>query len=236
MLFRSGKGTRLKKLKNKNPKCLLKINKKTLLEYQIILAKKFKFKSIILLTGYKSSLINNFLKKKKLFANIKIIKDKKNLGNGSALMNAINYLDDEFFLIYCDILTKINLKKFYTFSKKKNSDLSLVVNKNSNFEDSNLVTLNKNQMINNFYFYPHKKFPKNCYSNEAIFICKKNKLLMIKKKFYEKEADFVKDIIPKLLKKIKIFGYKTSEYIIDCGTPERLEAAKKTFKINSNQK
>lgn len=74
-----GKGTRLKKLKNKNPKCLLKINKKTLLEYQIILAKKFKFKSIILLTGYKSSLINNFLKKKNCLQILKSLKIKKTL-------------------------------------------------------------------------------------------------------------------------------------------------------------
>lgn len=224
-----GKGTRLRSLKINYPKCLLKINKKTLLEHQISLAKKYSFKKIVLLTSYKSSVISKFLKKKNLLKDITIIKDKKRLGNGTALLNAINYFDKEFCLIYCDILTKINLKKFYTFFKKKNSDISLVVNKNNNFKDSNLVTLYQSHEISNFYFYPHKCLPKNYYSNEAIFMCKKKILLNIKKKFYQQRTDFVKDLIPKLFSKIKIFGYKTSEYIIDCGTPLRLKSARSTF-------
>lgn len=224
-----GEGTRLRSLKINYPKCFLKINKKTLLEHQILLAKQYNFKNIILLTSYKSSMISKFLKKKKLFKDIKIIKDKKRLGTGIALLNAINYLDKEFCLIYCDILTRINLNKFYIFFKKKKSDISLVINKNSNFKDSNLVKINKNHEIINLYSYPHKNHPINCYSNEAIFMCKKKIFLNIKKKFSKKRVDFVKDLIPKLFNKIKIFGYKTSEYIIDCGTPLRLEQAKSTF-------
>jgi len=164
-----------------------------------------------------------------LFKNIKIIKDRKRLGTGIALLNALNYLDKEFCLIYCDILTRINLNKFYIFFKKKKSDISLVINKNTNFKDSNLVKINKNHEIINLYSYPHKNHPVNCYSNEAIFMCKKKIFLIIKKKFTKKRTDFVKDLIPKLFNNIKIFGYKTSEYIIDCGTPLRLEQAKSTF-------
>lgn len=224
-----GKGTRLKILKNKYPKCLVKINKKTLLEHQIQLAKKYKFKEIILLTGHKYSIINKFLKKK-LFKKIITVKDKKKLGNGGALLNALEYLENEFCLIYCDILTNINLYKLYLFFKKKKSDFCLVVNKNNNFHDSNLVKFNNNKKITNIYLYPHKKILKDCYSNESIFMCKKNKLVNIKKKFFNKKSDFVKDLIPKLLKISKIFAYKTNEYIIDCGTPERLKEARINFK------
>ena len=70
-------GGRGKRLKKNIPKALIKINNKTILEHQLILAKKHKFKKIILLTGYKSNEIKNFLITKKLFRNITILRDKK---------------------------------------------------------------------------------------------------------------------------------------------------------------
>ena len=133
-------------------------------------------------------------------------------------------------MIYCDILTNIDLYKLYLFFKKKKSDFCLVVNKNNNFHDSNLIKFNNNKIISNIYLYPHKKIPKNCYTNESIFMCKKNKLENIKKKFFNKKSDFVKDLVPELLKTSNISAYKTNEYIIDCGTSERLREARINFR------
>lgn len=225
-----GKGSRLKILKRKYPKGLVKINGITLLEYQILLAQKHQFQNIILLTGYKSSQISLFLQSKKI-KNIKIIKDKKNFGTGGALLNAYSFLEDEFCLIYCDIFTNINLSKMNIFFKKKKADFCLVVNKNNNFHDSNIVTLKKNKLISNFYLYPHESIPKSSYSNEAIFMCKKKKLIIfLKNKYFKKKTDFVRDLVPKLLDKAKIFAYYSKDYIIDCGTPERVKKAKIDFK------
>ena len=225
-------GGRGKRLKKNIPKALIKINNKTILEHQLILAKKHKFKKIILLTGYKSNEIKNFLIKKKLFRNITILRDKKKLGNGSAILNSIEHLEDHFCLIYGDILTNLDLSKMRVFFMGAKSDLSLVVNKNSNFQDSNLVTLKKRNLIKNFYLYPHKKIPKNCYSNEAIFMCKKKIFKIFKKKINNKKIDFVKDMISNLSNNLKIHAYITREYIIDCGTPERVREAKLHFKSN----
>jgi len=111
-----GIGSRLKK---NYPKILVKIKKKTILEYQLELGKKYGYKNFLLLTGYKSKIIEDFLKKKKLLNNINIIKDKKISGTGGALLNAYNYLEKEFFLIYGDIFTNMNLEKMHFFFKKK---------------------------------------------------------------------------------------------------------------------
>ena len=61
-------------------------------------------------------------------------------------------------------------------------------------------------------------------------MCKKNKLVNIKKKFFNKKSDFVKDLVPELLKTSNISAYKTNEYTIDCGTPERLTEARINFR------
>lgn len=225
-----GIGSRLKK---NYPKILVKIKKKTILEYQLELGKKYGYKNFLLLTGYKSKIIEDFLKKKKLLNNINIIKDKKISGTGGALLKAYNYLEKEFFLIYGDIFTNMNLEKMHFFFKKKNCEASLVINKNQNFHDSNLLTINKSKMINKFFFYPHKKIPQNCYSNEAIFMFKKKFFKDLKKSYLNKKLDLVKNILPILNIKKKIYAFKTKEFIIDCGTPERLNSLKNKF-INRN--
>ncbi len=218
-----GIGSRLKK---KYPKVLVQINKKTILEYQLSLFKKYGFKKFLLLTGYKSKMIENFLKEKKLSKNVKIIKDKKKLGTGGALLNSVQFLDREFCLIYGDILTNMNLKKMYLFFKKINGDSCLVINKNNNYKDSNLITIDKEKKVKNFYFYPHKKIPKNSYSNEAIFMFKKRFFKNLNIKHLVNKPDLVKNIFPLVKQKKKVYAFKSNEFIIDCGTSERLKIAR----------
>ena len=158
-----------------------------------------------------------------------IIKDKKILGTGGALLNAYDYLEKEFSLIYGDILTNMNLKKMYIFFKRKKCNSCLVINNNQNYKDSNLLTIYKDRKINKFYFYPHKKIPKNCYSNEAIFMFKKSFFKNFNKNYLVKKPDLIKDILPIIKIKKKIYAFKTNEFITDCGTPERLNAARSKY-------
>lgn len=75
ILLAAGKGTRLpKKLRNK-PKCLVKVNNKTILDHNLKFYNYFKNKIII--TGYKSKELKKFIKKEK-FKEIKNTNYKKN--------------------------------------------------------------------------------------------------------------------------------------------------------------
>ena len=58
---------------------------------------------------------------------------------------------------------------------------------------------------------------------------------MINSKFLKlinrnKNQDFTKHFILKVMKKYKIYGYKTREYIKDVGTIDRIKEAKNRFK------
>lgn len=57
IILASGRGSRLKKLTSKIPKCLVKIRSKTIIDY--IYENFKKFNQTIILTGYQSNLINN---------------------------------------------------------------------------------------------------------------------------------------------------------------------------------
>jgi choline kinase len=68
ILLAAGKGSRLPKKYRDKPKCQIKITKKTLLEHNINFYKKFKYRYIV--TGFKSEILNSFIKKNK-FKNFK---------------------------------------------------------------------------------------------------------------------------------------------------------------------
>ena len=63
LVLAGGKGERLLPLTKSLPKPLIKINKKEILSYVIDDLVKFKFYRMIILTGYKYQLIENFIKK-----------------------------------------------------------------------------------------------------------------------------------------------------------------------------
>ena len=66
VLLSAGMGRRLGMLGKKYPKCLLKINNKTLIELLIKNLKKRNAKNISIMVGYKSKMLIRFLKKLKL--------------------------------------------------------------------------------------------------------------------------------------------------------------------------
>ena len=71
LILAGGRGERLLPLTKSIPKPLIKINKKEILSYVVDDLIRFKFKKMIILTGYKFKLIEKFIKKKyKKYENI----------------------------------------------------------------------------------------------------------------------------------------------------------------------
>jgi choline kinase len=59
LILAAGKGTRIRKISNGMPKCLLKVNGKTIIEQQLNKLEKFGIekKNVIVVTGYKADLV-----------------------------------------------------------------------------------------------------------------------------------------------------------------------------------
>ncbi len=123
VVLASGRGSRLGKITDNKPKCLIKIHKnRTLLDH---LSEKFYlFKKIIIVTGYKSKILEKNLKKK----NVIFIKNKNYMNTNmvESLMLCSNKIDEDIIITYSDILYDgLILKKI---SKMKGNILP--VNKN----------------------------------------------------------------------------------------------------------
>ena len=58
IILAAGQGTRLKPLTDDRPKCMVKLNNKPLIEYQLDLFKKYGIEDINVISGYLGGLIN----------------------------------------------------------------------------------------------------------------------------------------------------------------------------------
>ena len=147
IILAGGKATRLRPITKNIPKSMVLINNKPFLYYQLKQLKRFNFEKIIISTGYKSQVIENYIKKKFKDKSISIVKDNKyHSGTGGAIKNCLKYINNDFFVIYGDSYLSINYNKVYKkflFSKK---DLLITAFKNKNkYDNFNYSFYNKVQ-------------------------------------------------------------------------------------------
>jgi len=155
VLLSAGVGRRLGKLGTSIPKCLLKINKTTLIETIILNLQKKKVKEISIILGYKSKMIIDKLKKFKniKFNFIKITNYKKN-GHGCswhAFKDVWNIDKRPIILMHTDIFFDPQYLNNIIKSKRKNI-IGIHSNKNLFQKKSFLVKANNNQQIRNINY------------------------------------------------------------------------------------
>ena len=239
VILAGGKGTRLGLADR--PKPMVEINKKPLLEHQILLAKEYGIKEIFILSSYKAEIITSYFKDGKKFG-IKIhhIIEETPLGTAGALKTIEEKLEDRFLVFYGDIYMDFDIKSFIEFDKQHDSVGTLLLHPNDHPEDSDLVEIDKKNIVKNLILKPHNDIYYTNLVNAAVFIFSKKIFNYINKNTF---CQIEKDIIPTLLENNEtIIGYKNAEYVKDVGTPLRLKEVtkdivnKKTKKLNKKNK
>ena len=225
IILAGGRGKRLRPITDKIPKPLIPINNKPLIERTINYLKRYGINEIIISSGYKSNLIENFLKKKKNFG-CKIIfsTEKTPLGTGGAIKKALMYVDEESFLVLNgDIITNIDLKKIL---KKPNTIAA-------NELKTKFGTMNiKNNKILKFN---EKKDVTNVWMNPGIYHLSKDIERLIPKKGSLEGIVFPKMAKNKTLETIKFknvlwFSIDSHKDIEECSKEIKLKKYSKYFK------
>jgi NDP-sugar pyrophosphorylase family protein len=124
IILAGGRGKRLRPITDYVPKSLVPLNNIPIIEWQIRYLKKYGVKEIIICTGYKAEMIENFLAmKNNLGVKIKFSIEKTPLGTGGAIKQAgLLIKDKSFFVLNGDTMTNINLNEL---AKKQNSIASI---------------------------------------------------------------------------------------------------------------
>ncbi len=225
IVLAGGRGKRLRPITDKIPKPLILINNKPLIERTIKYLKKYGINEIIISSGYRSNLIEKFLKKKKNFGCDVIFSiENTPLGTGGAIKKALAHVDDESFLVVNgDIVTNINLKKIL---KKPNTIAS-------NELKTKFGTMNiKNNKILRFN---EKMDVTNVWMNPGIYHLSRNIEKMIPKKGSLEEIVFPKMAKNKMLNTIKFknalwFSIDSHKDIEECSKEIKSKRHVKYFK------
>jgi histidinol-phosphate phosphatase family protein len=223
VILAGGRGARMKALTETLPKPMIKIGNKPILEHQIEIARRYDIREVIVLTGYKGEVIENYFGNgEKWGINVRYRREDVPLGTGGAVKAVKDWIEGDFLIFYGDVLVDMNLERLMDFHKRNKPIATLVLHPNSHPSDSDLVDIDENNRITNFYPKPHRpdKFYRNLVS-AALYVCSKGIFDFIEKGV---PSDFGKDVFPRVLRKDGcLLGYQTSEYLKDIGTPARYD-------------
>lgn len=230
LILTAGLGTRMQKAYPGIHKNMLTLDGKPLLQRSVEHLKKYGFDEIYMNLHFLPNQIKDFFGDGSKFG-VKIkysFEDEKPLGTSGALVNFVRDLNETFLVLYGDIFTTIDLEKFLKFHKDKKSYASLLVHTTDHPDDSDLVAIDKSHKIYKFFISPHvTTITETNLSSAAIYLIEPEALSYLPKEF---PNDFVEDFFPLLLEKgFDMYGYLSSEYSKDMGTPERYEKVKKHF-------
>ncbi|MFZ4854803.1 MAG: HAD-IIIA family hydrolase [Desulfuromonadaceae bacterium] len=227
VILAGGKGTRLQERLGNLPKPLIDLCGMPLLERQIRHVKHYGFNQVLVLVNYRAESIVDFCQSNDNWGlDIQCIDDGKPLGTAGSILKIYDKLEDEFLVMYGDTMLDVDLHRFYSYhSSDINSAATLFLHPNDHPHDSDLVDINDLGCITAFYPYPHD--PSVFYPNlvnAALYWVRKAPLEKWRG-ISESNYDFGKQLFPEMLVKgLLLRGYKSPEYIKDCGTPKRIDS------------
>lgn len=221
VIMAGGKGTRLASVTKDIPKPMVPIDGKPLLEYQIENLKNCGIRDIILVIGYLGDVIKEYFGNGKHFGvHISYFMEETPLGTAGALRELYDQLENRFFLVFGDLFLNIDFQRFETYHQSKQALVTLFAHPNSHPYDSDIVVTDENGCVTEWSY-------KNSERTEDYENLVNAGLYVVEREFVERlplhqKTDLEKDVIVKKLDTKKIFAYRSTEYVKDIGTPERL--------------
>ncbi|MDK2800262.1 MAG: hypothetical protein PWQ70_1881 [Clostridiales bacterium] len=148
VIMAGGLGTRLAPLTKEIPKPMLKVGAKPILETIIEQLKSYGYRNIILCLNYKADIIENYFQDGTNFGvNIQYIKENKRLGTAGAIRLAKDYLQQSFFVINGDILTKLNFEQFMQYHTKNKNVITIGTKKYELQIPYGVVNINEENVV-----------------------------------------------------------------------------------------
>jgi N-acetyl-alpha-D-muramate 1-phosphate uridylyltransferase len=217
VILAGGLATRLRPLTKNIPKSMVIINNKPFLQYQLELLKKNGITDIVLCVGYLHEQIEDYFQNGKDFGvNIKYSKEGKNLlGTAGALKNAVDLLEEKFFLTYGDSYVFLDFQKILSyFNAHSEMALMVVYNNNDKYDKSN-VCLNGDKV---------SKYDKNAgdnmvYIDYGVSLLRKEILRFIPDGMVYSLDDVFKEII----KQNSMLAFEARERFYEIGSFKGLE-------------
>ena len=221
-ILAGGQGTRIGALFPDLPKPIIPVAGKPLLQYQVESLVEQDIRDITMIVGYKSGVIqHHFGNGERFGARIEYIVEDDPLGTGGALSLLPR---EDTIILFGDIYCDIDFKQFISAHRENSADITLFVHPNSHPHDSDIVVTDGESRVIGW------KSKKNAgrgdlrnLVNAGLYMLSGDALPAGKPVKRDLDHDL---IIPRLAGG-KVYAYRSTEYVKDMGTPERLRAVER---------
>ncbi|MCM1218375.1 MAG: HAD-IIIA family hydrolase [Lachnospiraceae bacterium] len=235
VIMAGGKGTRLQSIAKDIPKPMFPILGKPILEYQIDSLKRSGIIDIILIIGYLGDMIRDHFGDGETYGvNIRYIAEDKPLGSAGSLyyLKADKSLGiaegdglvmkEDFFLVFGDLLLDIDWNRFISFHKQRRGLVTLYVHSNTHPYDSDVIVVDTDDRVLRIEPKNMKRdFFYHNLVNAGVYCISPRLLDGISDPV---KMDFEKELVAPQVINGTVYAYKSTEYVKDMGTPERLQA------------
>jgi histidinol-phosphate phosphatase family protein len=224
VIVAGGKGQRLAGLFPGLPKALVPIGGTPVLAHQLELAATCGIGAVTILAGHLSELISDFVGDGSAFGvKAEVVVESEPLGSAGALIQHLDVLPENFFVLYGDVMAAADLPRMAQFHVESNADFTCLAHPNDHPLDSDLLEIDENGHITAIHAYPHpadRDFSNLV--NAALYVLRREALRPWSGQ--TNSLDFIKNVMSGMLAAgANVYAYRSSDYAKDMGTPKRLD-------------
>lgn len=223
-LLAAGIGSRLRPITDMIPKCLVPINGHPLLYYWLKLFERHGIDEVLINLHYKPDLVIQYLDQHNFKLNVHTVYEQELLGSAGTIRCNFNFVCQEssFLICYADNLTTINLAQMIEFHRTSRSILTLGLFRANNPRHCGIAEIDEHNWVIDFVEKPVN--PKSDLANAGVYVASHEIFHFLPENF---PSDIGYHVLPQLIGEMK--GYIIHDYIIDIGTIENYERARREF-------
>ena len=219
VIMAGGEGTRLRPLTSNQPKPMLPMGNRPMMEHVVRLLRHHGFEDIVVTVAFMPNAIRTYFGDGSEFG-VRMVyaTEETPLGTAGSVMNARDELDDRFLVISGDVLTDIDLSAVVSFHEEKGALATLALSAVENPLEFGIVIASEDGSIERFLEKPTWGQVFSDTINTGIYVLEPEIFDHIPA---DRSVDFSGEVFPEVLARGRpIYGYVAEGYWEDVGTTE----------------
>jgi mannose-1-phosphate guanylyltransferase/phosphomannomutase len=219
VIMAGGEGTRLRPLTSGQPKPMMPLANRPMMEHIVELLKRHGFEDIVVTVAFQANAIRTYFGNGSEFG-VRMVyaTEETPLGTAGSVRNAMEELDERFLVISGDVLTDIDLEGVVGFHREKKATATIGLKAMENPLEFGIVITREDGSVERFLEKPTWGQVFSDTINTGIYV--------LEPEIFEyippgKAVDFSSDVFPRLLDDGQsVYGYVAGGYWEDVGTLE----------------
>lgn len=227
VLLAAGKGTRLRPLTLKTPKCLVPVLGRPLLGYWLDTLVNGGISPILVNLHYLRGQVEDYIATSPHRSAVHVVHEENLLGTGGTLLRNRGFFRGEpIMLIHADNLSVFSMEQFILAHNQRpaNCDMTMMTFESPTPESCGIVELSSNGVV--IGFHEKVEHPPGNLANGAVYILEAPVVDYIDS-LGKAVIDFSTEVLPAFIG--RIYTFHNSVYHRDIGTPESLAQAERDF-------